>query len=70
MRFLIYDPKQKQNGQPADQNKETSRWNILAIKPYFSEIFDRSNGTNPESSNIKWQVILLSLPFIIRSQSS
>ena len=36
MRFLIYDPKQKQNGQPADENKETSRGNISAIKPYFS----------------------------------
>ena len=36
MRFLIYDPKQKQNGLPADENKETSRWNISAIKPYFS----------------------------------
>ena len=27
MRLLIYDPKQKQNGRPADQNKETS-WGI------------------------------------------
>ena len=32
----IYDPKQKQNGRPADQNKETSRGNISAIKPYFA----------------------------------
>ena len=36
MRLLIYDPKQKQNGRPADQNKENSRGNISAIKPYFS----------------------------------
>ena len=36
MRHLIYDPKQKQNGRPADENKETSRGNISAIKPYIS----------------------------------
>ena len=49
---------------------KTSKSNILVIKPYFSEIFDRSIGTNLESLNIKQQVILLSLWFIIRPQSS
>ena len=61
MRILIYDPKQNQNGRPADENRETFRWNILVIKPYFSYIFDMPNGTNPERSHIKWHVILLSL---------
>ena len=70
MRLLIYDPKQKQNGRPADQNKETSRGNISVIKLYLSEICDRHNGTKSERSNIKRQVILLSQQFRIWSQSS
>ena len=35
MRPLIYDPKQKQNGRPADQNKETSRGNISRLSHIF-----------------------------------
>ena len=61
---------QNKHGRPADENKETSRGNISVIKPYFSQIFDRHNGTKLERSDIKCQVILLSQRFIIWSQSS